>query len=94
MLPKIHHHLLERRLRKQGVDMTLRQALAKGFDKTIFFPETEDSDPRIRIGCSQCSAAIIQGVACHETGCPNQNHECKGCESIVPRGIRYCEDCQ
>ena len=25
----------------------------------------------IRIACSQCEALVINGVACHETGCPN-----------------------
>lgn len=25
-----------------------------------------------RVGCSQCSASMIQGVACHERGCPNE----------------------
>ncbi len=26
----------------------------------------------IRVGCSQCQTLVINGVACHETGCPNQ----------------------
>ena len=46
-----------------------------------------------RVACDQCEAAMINGVFCHETGCPNQHkryidgewvlfvecHEC-GCE--------------
>jgi len=27
---------------------------------------------QLKIQCYQCNAAIINGVACHETGCPNQ----------------------
>ena len=24
----------------------------------------------VRVGCSQCEALCVNGVACHETGCP------------------------
>lgn len=44
--------------------------------------------------CSRCEALVINGVAAHETGCPNQTHECAGCNAIVPRNVKYCEDCQ
>ena len=27
-----------------------------------------------RMKCDQCEAAMIQGVFCHETGCPNMNN--------------------
>ena len=27
----------------------------------------------MRIRCDQCEAAMINGVFCHETGCPNTN---------------------
>lgn len=46
------------------------------------------------IGCSQCAALVINGTPCHETGCPNVRDECCGCSNDVPRGVRYCEDCQ
>ena len=39
-----------------------------GFDLTENVPFTK----RYRIGCSQCQAMAINGVACHEHGCPNQ----------------------
>ena len=27
---------------------------------------------RIRVHCDSCAMLMINGVACHETGCPNQ----------------------
>jgi hypothetical protein len=46
-----------------------------------------------RVSYMQCEAVVINGVACHEHGCPNQTHECHGCNAIVARGVRYCEEC-
>lgn len=43
--------------------------------------------------CSQCETLVIQGVACHETGCPNATHECRGCNEQIPVRQRYCEEC-
>lgn len=37
---------------------------AQGFDRCRL---TRDG---VRVGCSQCEALCINGVACHETGCP------------------------
>ena len=39
----------------------------QGFDKCYVSEDTET----IRLGCSQCEALAINGIACHETGCPN-----------------------
>jgi len=39
---------------------------AIGFDGSYI---TESKDIRIR--CSQCDALVIQGIPCHEVGCPN-----------------------
>jgi hypothetical protein len=44
--------------------------------------------------CSQCETLVINGMACHETGCPNAVHECKGCNVLVPVRQTYCADCQ
>lgn len=41
--------------------------IADGFDRVWF----DDNEQTIAVRCSQCVAAVIQGVACHETGCPN-----------------------
>lgn len=30
------------------------------------------SDGYLKPRCSQCEVLVINGVACHETGCPNQ----------------------
>ena len=41
------------------------------------------------IRCEQCQLARIQGVLCHETGCPlawKQRTECRECDRVyVPR---------
>lgn len=41
---------------------------ARGFDLTKY----DRSEHRYRVRCSQCEALVINGVACHETGCPNE----------------------
>ena len=40
---------------------------ARGFDRTTY----DRSEGVHRVRCSQCEAMVINGVACHETGCPN-----------------------
>jgi len=48
------------------------QALrAAGFDRSRL---THDELGRfmIRLGCSRCEAMAINGLACHEHGCPNR----------------------
>lgn len=29
--------------------------------------------PKLRIKCDQCAALMINGIFCHETGCPNMH---------------------
>ena len=71
-----------------SVLQSLRQ---RGFDNARHIPFTK----QYHVGCSQCAALAINGVACHETGCPNQTHECKGCDTtLTKRQGAYCEDCQ
>jgi len=66
--------------------MHLTTLLAKGFDGSTKKGKT------LSIKCSQCQATFINGVAYHETGCPNQMFECKGCNTMLSyRG--YCPDC-
>lgn len=38
---------------------------SQGFDRTLV------ENGVVHISCSQCEATVIQGVACHEHGCPN-----------------------
>ncbi len=68
--------------------MKLHQYVALGFDGS-----TRKPGGIIRIRCSQCEVTIINGVAVHERGCPNERHECLGCMTFVERGVRWCEDC-
>jgi hypothetical protein len=52
--------------------------------------------------CNQCEAAMINGVFCHETGCPNINkrfidgewvrvRECVECGNEIAEGESCCE---
>ena len=41
-----------------------------GFDNATNIPFT----CKYRIRCSQCAALVINGIPCHETGCPNVPH--------------------
>lgn len=43
--------------------------------------------------CDQCQQIRINGIVCHEIGCPNQTHECRECETQIPLKQRYCESC-
>ena len=49
--------------------MSLSIYLAQGFDQT----ERIGRKNQYRIRCSQCQAAAINGVFCHETGCPKES---------------------
>jgi hypothetical protein len=48
-----------------------RRLRQQGFDLTTYDRATGYYRPR----CSQCNALVINGVACHEHGCPNQRKE-------------------
>lgn len=50
-------------------DRTGDRLRSQGFDRT-----TKSEDGYWRVRCSQCEALVINGIACHETGCPNQKH--------------------
>lgn len=56
---------------KVGVAKRLLEAARdSGFDRSYIVKYG-----KVRIGCSQCEALVINGVACHERGCPNQVRE-------------------
>ena len=63
---------------------TIRYWAERGFDVS------PDGD----VSCTQCEALVINGVPCHETGCPNMKRECAGCNAIIPARLKYCADCQ
>lgn len=77
--------------------MTLEELEALGFDRSA-----SDGEGAISVRCSCCAALVINGVPCHETGCPNMVHtyhcfEC-GCDVLMqgrPRPLTnlLCEDC-
>ncbi len=48
----------------KSLGQELRQ---EGFDLTEYDRSTKYYTPK----CSQCEVSVIQGHACHETGCPN-----------------------
>jgi len=52
------------------------------------------------MSCSQCQLMRIQGIVCHEIGCPlaykDQLYECEICGNDFPPENRWdvvCEDC-
>lgn len=69
---------------------TLKRLRSSGFDTSYHIPFTN----QFRVKCSQCEAAAINGVACHEHSCPNQTHECMGCGNTVQYKGSYCADCR
>ena len=80
----------------EGTDMAridtvrrVRQLKAQGFDQTY----ATRTPGVIRPACSQCQVLVINGTACHETGCPHATTECHGCSAIIPARQRYCADC-
>ncbi len=69
---------------------------ARGFDESWL--DTSEVPNPVHVRCSQCDAVVINGIACHETGCPNATAPCKECGNPMPaRFARFgatCEDCR
>ena len=53
--------------------VSLEELRRRGFDSSY-----RSGEGGVRVGCSQCQACVINRVACHETGCPNQRKTEKG----------------
>lgn len=68
----------------------VRSLEARGFDRSRAVPFEQGAE----VGCSQCEALCINGVPCHESGCPNRTYECKGCGEQVQRAGDYCWSCR
>lgn len=66
--------------------MTVAQLKAQGFDLSYM----QSRDGYVKVRCSQCEAMTIQGVPCHESGCPNEK---KGRRRLVGCG-EFNEDAQ
>lgn len=56
--------------KKESLGVQLRR---RGFDRSYY----DRSTGYYHVACSQCEASVIQGIACHETGCPNIKKERK-----------------
>jgi len=67
----------------------LEKLVARGFDESSPIEGTAS----YRVKCSSCDSLVINGTPCHETGCSNATHECRGCNTLLPARQRYCEDC-
>lgn len=67
----------------------------RGFDRCAEdgYLDVETGKFSVSVSCSQCEALVINGVACHEHGCPNETHECWECETPIPKKYRLCESC-
>jgi hypothetical protein len=46
---------------------TGRRLRDSGFDRS----EYDRASRSYRVRCSRCEATVVNGVACHERGCPN-----------------------
>lgn len=44
----------------------LDELYQRGFDLSYYL-----AGGKFKVWCSKCDALVINGVACHETGCPN-----------------------
>jgi len=57
---------------RKSPDARLAEKLrrSRGFDKSYV-----SSSGGVRVGCSMCQALVINGVACHEKGCPNMRQQ-------------------
>lgn len=55
---------------KQQIDYAdaLANLVRRGFDLSA----VDEDDRHLRVRCSQCESLVINGIACHEEGCPNQ----------------------
>ena len=78
----------------QGKQSNDPQVMLERLEREGFDNSRVSGAHTVRIGCTACDAIAIQGVACHESGCPNAQKECAGCNELVPMRVKYCEDCR
>jgi len=62
--------------------------IARGFDRSHAIPFERGA----RVWCSQCEALCINGVPCHERGCPNIVPTCRECGGLDPERTCCRED--
>jgi hypothetical protein len=73
---------------QQLVFRTVEYLESLGFDNS-----SRLAPSRYHVACSQCAALVINGTPAHETGCPNETHECAVCIAQIPNRQQYCDDC-
>lgn len=61
--------------------------------KKLGFDLSKKTRTGVFVGCSQCSAMIINQIATHEKGCTRARKKCKGCDAIIPARDTFCSDC-
>ena len=69
---------------------TLQSLRSRGFDLVYHVPFTK----QYHVGCSQCEALAINGIACHETGCPNRPSACRECGQLYASAEHAWRCCQ
>lgn len=72
--------------------MTIKNRIARFV--ALGFDASTQVGRYVRIRCSQCAAARINGIACHEAGCPHETRPCGECGSPAKRGHWLCADCE
>jgi hypothetical protein len=74
--PLCYMSSVERTHRMKSYAAIRESLLEQGFDRSRITVDDEGIEDGVRVGCSQCEALVINGVACHETGCPHIVTEC------------------
>lgn len=90
----------------RGFQRAIRRMLAdvqKAYDANC--EEARTQFPENRTRCNQCEALMINGVFCHETGCPNtkarydsesgewiKQYKCFTCGCMADEGSNCCSD--
>lgn len=69
--------------------MNLATLRAYGFNASKHIPFTK----QYRVRCESCEALVVNGIPCHEAGCPEAKHKCRGCSELIPANQRFCESC-
>jgi hypothetical protein len=63
--------------RRQDQPTVLEDLLSRGFDRSHRIERDDNGRfcKGVHVRCSQCEALVINGTACHETGCPHTPRE-------------------
>jgi hypothetical protein len=72
--------------------MNLQKLEALGFDRSA---NTFGRENLLSVACSQCQSMVVNGVPCHESGCPNERSEveCRECGTEFVQESRWDTTC-